>query len=118
MGGGEYLKIVPYIPIFGFYLAVFSLLNVCVNFFLSLKKTRVSLLVVATAVLQIVLINLYHKDFFQIITISTVLSVILLMVLVLYFIKEFENLVKIKKIINLIVNPKNKLLTFYRDVRI
>lgn len=105
LGGGEYLRIVPYLPIFGIYLAIFSLLNVCVNFFLSLKKTMISIFIAMAAVLQIVLINLYHKDFFQVIGISTILSVILLIVLILYFIKEFENLGRIKKVILFFNNP-------------
>ncbi len=105
LGGGEYFRIAPYLPIFGIYLAVFSLLNVCVNFFLSLKKTRVSIFVLTTALLQILLISLYHQNFYQVIGISTILSVILLLVLILYFIKDFEDLERIKKIIIFSNNP-------------
>ena len=41
LGGREYLYVAPYLGIFGLYLTVFSLVNVCVSFFLSLNKTNI-----------------------------------------------------------------------------
>lgn len=105
LGGGEYLKVASYLPLFGMYLVVFSLLNVCVNFFLSLKRTGISIFVAGAAIMQILLISFFHKDFFQVIAISTGLSIVLLLILILIFIKDFENLGKIKKLILFSNNP-------------
>lgn len=105
LGGGEYLKVASYLPLFGIYLAVFSLLNVCVNFFLSLKRTGISIFVAGAAIVQILLISFFHKDFFQVIAISTGLSIVLLLVLILIFIRDFENLEKLKKMVLFLNNP-------------
>lgn len=101
----DYLGVIPYLPIFGIFIAIFSLLNVCVNFFLSLKKTIVSVFVASAAILQIILISLFHKDFFEVITVSIFLSAILLVILIIYFLKEFENINRIKKLVVFFNDP-------------
>ncbi len=96
LGGRDYLYISQYLGIFGVYLTVFSMVNVCVNFFLSINKTVIWIFVVGAAILQIVLIFLYHADFLQIIEISlSVLSVLLVILLYIFF-KNYGRLGKIR----------------------
>lgn len=98
LGGREYLYISKYLGIFGIYLTVFSMVNVCVNFFLSLNKTNISFLVVTAALLQIVLIYLYHSDFYQVIGVSLLVSTLLLISLIFLFLKNYGNFSKLKEI--------------------
>ncbi len=89
LGGGDYLKIAPYLGFFGIFLIIFSVLNVFTNFFLSLRKTQISVFIFVTAILQVILINYFHANFFEIILSSISSSGILLIILVIYFIKEY-----------------------------
>lgn len=96
LGGRDYLAIVPYAGLFGINLTLFSLINVCVNFFLSLNKTRMAPLVVIAALAQILLIYIFHANFYQVITVSiTVLSVLLLS-LIGYYLRLFVHPLKPK----------------------
>lgn len=89
LGGREYGNIIPYLGIFGIFLTVFSFLNVFVNFFLSIKKTNVAYLVALGAILQIILIYLFHQNFQIIILDSIASSSLLLGVLILYYIRHY-----------------------------
>lgn len=89
LGGGEYLKVGKYLGIFGIFLAVFSLTNVVVNFFLSLGKTKVTYLVASSAVLQVALIYFYHRNFEEIILSSIISCGLLLVMLLLYYVKQY-----------------------------
>jgi O-antigen/teichoic acid export membrane protein len=97
LGGREYLYIVPYLGIFGLYLTVFSLVNVCVNFFLSLNKTNISAIVVLAAVSQIILIYIFHSDFYQVIGVSLLVTVLLFIALIFIFFKNYGNFGKLKE---------------------
>lgn len=92
LGGREYLSMAPYLGLFGILLTIFSLNNVFVNFFLSIKKTGVSAVVFLMAALQIIFINLFHKDFYQIIFVSISSSVLLLIFLIIFYLKTSKNL--------------------------
>lgn len=106
LGGGDYAKISPYLGIYGLFIMVFSMLNVSVNFFLSLNKTKIFIVIGLGALLQIILITLFHKTFFQVISVSLVISSLLLLIFLLYYIKEYGNFKKIKQTIALINNPR------------
>lgn len=105
LGGREYLYIVPYLGIFGVFLTVFTMVNVCVNFFLSLNKTSVSLYVVSAAILQIVLIYIFHSSFYQVIGVSLFTLLILLVILLYLFFKNYGDLKKLKDTISVLNNP-------------
>jgi O-antigen/teichoic acid export membrane protein len=84
--GKGYEAIIPFVGIFGAYIGVFSLLNVCVNLFLSLKKTFVFIPVLVGSILQIGLISLFHTNFYQVIFVSMSISGLLFLGLFSYFI--------------------------------
>jgi len=106
LGGREYLKMSPYLGIYGFLIIIFSLLNVCVNFFLSLKKTGIFISVGLGAILQIILITLFHKTFFHVIGASLVSSVLVLITILIYYFKEYGSFRKIKETAAFINNLK------------
>ncbi|MCL4418688.1 oligosaccharide flippase family protein [Patescibacteria group bacterium] len=107
LGGREYVKISSYLGIYGLFIATFSMLNVFVNFFLSLKKTKIFLITGLGASIQIVLIAFFHKTFFQVIGVSLIASSTLLILLFVYYLKEYGNFRKIKETIAFINNPRN-----------
>lgn len=89
LGGRDYISIAKYLGLFGIFLTVFSLVNVCVNFFLSVNKTNIASLVAGASILQIVLIFFFHNNFHQIIIISLLVCSGLLIILLTYFFKSF-----------------------------
>jgi len=90
LGGRDYLMLSKYLGIFGLYVTIFSLVNVCVNFFLSFNETKIVYFVIIAAVFQIVLIYLFHADFNQVIYVSITVATILLATLLTYYFKKFN----------------------------
>ena len=82
-----YVGLSPYLGLFGIFLTIFSLNNVFVNFFLSIKKTNTCLIVLFFALSQIILIYLFHNNFYQIIAVSIITSLLLLASFMLYYLK-------------------------------
>lgn len=105
LGGREYMYVAKYLGIFGLYLTVFSMVNVCVGFFLSLNKTKISYLVVSGALAQIILIYLFHSSFYQIIGVSLIVSSLLLVSLLYVFFKNYGNFGKLKENIAFLNSP-------------
>lgn len=97
LGGRDYLYIAEYLGIFGIYLTVFSMVNVCVNFFLSINKTKISVLVVIAAIFQIILIFIYHSSFYQVIGVSLIVLTTLLIILLAIFIKSYGTISTVKE---------------------
>jgi len=89
LGGRDYLFITPYLGIFGIYLSIFSMLNVCVSFFLSINKTKVIFPVATAAIFQVILIYIFHNSFYQVIGVSISASSVLLVGLIFYYLKLF-----------------------------
>jgi len=89
LGGRDYLEIAKFAGLFGVNLTIFSLLNVFINFFLSLKKTKIAILIVIGALAQIMLIYLFHADFYQVIIVSILVSLALLLALCVYYMKTY-----------------------------
>lgn len=90
LGGRQYLEIAQFLGIFGIYLTIFSLVNVCVSFFLSFNETKIWLLVIPAAILQMILIYLFHTSFYQVIYVSILASLLLLIALLSYYFKKYN----------------------------
>lgn len=81
----EYLSFSPIIGLFGIFISLYSLLYLTANFYLSIKKINVYIPIVIGAILQIILISLYHGSFIQIIIFSIVLTFLLVFGLLVYY---------------------------------
>lgn len=103
LGGGNYLKIVPLLGLFGIFLTLFSLINVFINFFLSLKRTKVFLLAFGAAIVQIVLITIFHATLYQVVLDSIIVSFSLLLSLFIFYLFEYKDLAKGKE--ELLISP-------------
>lgn len=81
----EYLTVAPLIGIFGIYMTCYCVLFLLSNFYLSIKKTRIYIPIIIGAILQIILISLYHQSFLQIIWISFGIILALTIGFLLYY---------------------------------
>lgn len=97
LGGRNYLTVAPFIGLFGIFITLYSVINIFVTFFLSVNRTAISILVVGAALLQIILIWIYHTNFYEIISISIFVLTLLLVSLILVFLKDHGNIARFKK---------------------
>jgi O-antigen/teichoic acid export membrane protein len=87
----EYLTLIPYVGIFGIFGTGYALLTVLTNFYLAIKKTYVFIPILVGAVLQAVLISLFHSNFLQIILISLGVTMTLFITLLGYYWKKYAS---------------------------
>lgn len=77
--------IVPYVGFFSLFITLYALTSVLVNFYLSIKETRVFIPIMFAAILQGVGIWLFHETFMQIIFVSFAINTLLFFTLLLYY---------------------------------
>lgn len=87
----EYLKLIPYVGLFGIFGTAYSLLIVLTNFYLAIKKIYVFIPILVGAILQAFLITMFHDNFLQVILISLSVAVLLFIVLLGYYWKKYAN---------------------------
>ena len=87
--GSLYLKAAGLLVWFGLFIALYTVCNLMVSYFLSLGLTRVIILPVIAAIAQILGIWIYHDQLFTVIKISIAVAAILLMSLIGYL--KFHN---------------------------
>lgn len=85
----DYVKGAPMLGFFSIFSTLYALLYIFTNFYLSIKKTIISLPLAVAAILQIVLIWFFHGSFFQVIFISVSVLSLLLIVFLLYYLKLY-----------------------------
>ncbi len=83
--GVKYLSGASILYWFAIFISLYALCNTLLNFYLSLGKTRASLLVFVGAFLQIILIFVWHADLLAVVIDSIIASSILLASLLLYY---------------------------------
>jgi len=82
--GRQYLPAARYLPIFAVFLTFYSLSYLLVNFYLSIRKTKIVALPVLAALLQIIFIFLFHQRLSQLIWVSVAVLGLLLLSLLFY----------------------------------
>jgi len=83
--GREYLEASSLLIWMAFFISFYSLAYLLVNFFLSIDKVKPVFFPVLAAILQIVLILLFHRTLLQVIQVSIGVSSLLLLVLMIYY---------------------------------
>ena len=81
----EALAAIPYLTLFSIWITIYSLVSIISSFYLSIKKTKIVIPVIITALLQIFLIIIFHQNIWQIIIISLSINIILLLILLVYY---------------------------------
>lgn len=89
LGGKSYLALTPFLLWYSLFISAFSVLNIIVNFFISLHKTQIVYALVAASIMQIVFISLFHRSFYEIIGISFILTILLIVGLLIYYAKLY-----------------------------
>ncbi len=82
--GSDYLPAASNLGAFAIFLSLYSFSFLLVNFNLSIDRTKVVLLPIVAAILQIILISLFHQNIGQIISISIGITVFLLFSLLIF----------------------------------
>lgn len=83
--GTSYIKIAPLLGAFGVFIAIYSLTFLLANFYLSIHKIKVYILVLCASILQIVLIFLFHSSLLEVINMSILANILLLISLLGYY---------------------------------
>jgi len=86
--GSSYLKASGYLGIFAIFISFYSFSNLLVNFFLSVGKIQVAGICLFAALLQIILIFLFHHSLLEVIKISLVVTVLLFLSLMIFLKKN------------------------------
>lgn len=81
----EYLMASSLLWLFGSFITIFSLLSLISNFYLSIKKTKIYIPILGGALLQVILIYLFHSNFLQVILISLGITFVLMSSFLLYY---------------------------------
>lgn len=81
----EYLQVASQLGYFGIFITLYSLVFVLSYYFLSIKKTGIYLVLLIGVIIQILMIYLFHANFFQIININIGTLSVILVVLSSYF---------------------------------
>ncbi len=89
LGGRQYFTISPYLWIFGLYLTLFNVVNVFLSFFLSIKAVGITYVIFVGAVIQIILISLFHSNFYMVIFSSAIDLLAIFIVFLLYYFKRY-----------------------------
>lgn len=80
-----YLNMGPYLGKFGLFITIYSMLSLLTYYFLSIKRTKIAYALFLGAVLQAILIFIFHENIGAIVDVSILTSGILLVVLLSYF---------------------------------
>ena len=82
--GSQYLLAASYLGFFAILFSFYSLSSLLINFYFSIKKTKIVILPVLAALFQIIFICLFHQSLLSVILISLVINALLFLGLLLY----------------------------------
>ena len=81
----EFASVSSLLWLFGVFSAIYGVLTIITNFFLSIEKTKIFIPIAISAMLQTVLLWFFHETFLQVLTISLAITSLLLFGLLLYY---------------------------------
>ena len=88
--GSKFLSIGKFLGWFGIAMFLYSLVSLFAQYFLSIGKTKCAYLVGMGAILQVILISIFHTNLWQIIWIMNGVMLVVLLLLTFYFFKKNE----------------------------
>jgi O-antigen/teichoic acid export membrane protein len=88
----SYHVLVHYLGFYSLYILVFSFASLLNSYFLSIGKTKVYMITLIAAAIQIGSILLFHNNLFEIIAGLFTASLVMLLLLIIYFIKNGEDI--------------------------
>jgi O-antigen/teichoic acid export membrane protein len=72
----QYLTAAPYIGLFGLFQAIYAIMNAYVTFFIAIGKTKYAAQSIIAAVLQVILICIFHNSLKEVILVSTLICAV------------------------------------------
>lgn len=92
--GKEFLASADKLFYFGIFVFIYSLANLMISFYLSIEKTKIWIVPVACAMIQILGIWIFHNNFMNLIAVSIVSASLLLGGLIIYFAYDQKKIVR------------------------
>lgn len=86
--GESYLIASSSLGLFGIFLSFYSIINLFVSYYISTNEFKIISLTLPAAVLQILLISVFHQDINQLILVSIALMSLLAVILMVYYLYE------------------------------
>lgn len=83
--GMTYVQIYPYLWLTGLYFLCYNLSYILINYYISLHKKKILLAPMVAAAAQVTLIYLFHRSFYQVLTVMTSTAALLLLTLWVYY---------------------------------
>lgn len=83
--GESYLKAAPSLGFFAIFLSFYSIVNLFINYYISVNKFRIIILTLPAALFQILLISVFHQNINQLIYVSIGLMSLLAVILMVYY---------------------------------
>lgn len=84
----EYLEASMFLGFYGVFISLYSLCSIMMYYFLSMSKTFIYKPILICAILQLILIYMFHKSFLEIIGISIGVTFLLLVLLFYFYFKS------------------------------
>lgn len=85
--GSKYLVAIPYLYKYGLAMLFFTVSLLSMNYFLSLNETRIGYSLVATTVLELVLIGFFHSEIDQIVNIIVICGIASVVLMLPFYIR-------------------------------
>lgn len=82
--GSSYRVGAPYLGLFAVFISIYSLSNLLIQFFLSIRETKIYFLTLTAALFQGILIWFFHENLYQVIYSSIIVTSLLLFSLLVY----------------------------------
>lgn len=84
--GAQYLSAVPFLLPFSIFISLCAVINLLINFFLSINRTNIVYVVLLGAIVQAVVIFIYHASISSVINISLMVTTVVTAILFFYYI--------------------------------
>ncbi len=85
LSGSQYLTIVPLIPYIAVTMLVFALNFLTLSYLLAIEKNTSTFILIIFALLQPLLVTIYHQSLYQVVTLNLTLQICLFLSLLIYY---------------------------------
>lgn len=89
--GSKFMSAIPLLPLFSLFMGLYVLIQFLSVFFLAVNKTSIYIVQISVAILQAVIINIFHNNLSQIIKINIFVGLLLLLSYFVILIKVLSN---------------------------
>lgn len=88
--GEKYLGAAPYLGIYGFYMVLYTLLNLLIVFFISISKFKYSSLAIIAPIIEYLGLLIFNASIMQVLTVNILATAITIVMLLFFFGKVYK----------------------------